>query len=371
MSGDHHLTVYLDHAATTPMRPEAYEAMVPWLTTSFGNPSGGHGVARAAARAVDEARELLASLVGCAPGELVFTSGGTESDNMAINGVSGVPVCSAIEHHAVLSCVSARGGRVIGVSSDGLVDLAALGSVSGGVVSVMLANNEVGTIQDLDAVADAIDGRAVLHTDAVQALPWLDVASLAARASLVSISAHKCGGPQGVGALIVRSGVSLTPMLRGGGQERERRSGTHNVAGIVGMAAAVQACVASRSSLVPSVAALTASLVGAVSGVGDVVLSAASAPRLPNIANLRIGGVEAEALLVLLDEAGVCASAGSSCASGAMEPSHVLAAMGVPRALSRTAVRFSLGYPSTSSEVASAASVISGAVARLRMAVAS
>ena len=376
------VSVYLDHAATTPLRPEAFDAMRPWLTTSFGNPSGGHRIAREACRAVDEARDAVAAALGCAPGEVVFTGGGTEADNLAVAGVlaavraQGKPagaVCSAIEHHAVLHAVEAEGGHTVGVDAAGRVDLDRLADgIDAGtaLVSVMLANNEVGTIEDLDAVATVLRERApdaVLHTDAVQAVAWLDVAARAAPAQLVSIAAHKFGGPQGTGALVVREGVRLSPLLLGGGQERERRSGTHNVAGIVGLAAALTAAVADRDAAVDAVRRRRDRLVAGVGdALGGVVESAAGVDRLPNIAHLRLEGVDSEALLVLLDDEGVCASAGSSCASGAMEPSHVLAAMGVARADARTALRLSLGRTTTDEDVARGIDAVVAGAIRLR-----
>ena len=254
---------YLDHAATTPLRPEALEAMLPFLQGSFGNPSGQHAQARVAKTAVEEAREQVAAALGAKPAEIVFTGGGTEADNLAIKGAArsardrgvgdGV-VTTAVEHHAVLhSCdrLGRDGFRVtkVGVDADGVVDLDALAAALDErttVVSVMLANNEVGTVQPLAAVAGLLAERApraVLHTDAVQAAAWLDVATSAAGAALIAISAHKFGGPKGVGALVVRPGARLVPVIDGGGQERDLRSGTHNVAGIVGMAAALTATV--------------------------------------------------------------------------------------------------------------------------------
>jgi cysteine desulfurase len=378
------VSVYLDHAATTPLRPEAFDAMQPWLTTAFGNPSGGHRVAREACRAVDEARDAVAAALGCAPGEVVFTGGGTEADNLAVVGVlaaaraRGAPagaVCSAVEHHAVLHAVEAEGGHTVGVDPAGRIDLDRLAeAIDAGtaLVSVMLANNEVGTITDLGSVASVVRERApraVLHTDAVQAVAWLDVAVRAAPAALVSIAGHKFGGPQGTGALVVREGVRLSPLLRGGGQERERRSGTHNVAGIVGMAAALSAAAADRDRAVDAVRRRRDRLVAGIrAGLGDgVVESAAGADRLPNIAHLRLAGVDSEALLVLLDDQGVCASAGSSCASGAMEPSHVLAAMGVARADARTALRLSLGRPTTDADVDRGIEAVVVAATRLRL----
>jgi len=238
------------------------------------------------------------------------------------------------------------------------------------VVSVMLANNEVGTIQPLDRVVALVRERApaaAIHTDAVQAFPWLDVATLAAGADLVAVSAHKFGGPKGVGALVARKGVELEPMLHGGGQERGRRSGTHNVAGIVGMAAAMRATVAEREATVARVGALRDRLAdGLLAAVPGTVETGDRANKVAGSCHLRFAGVESEALLVLLDDAGVCASAGSACASGATEPSHVLAAMGVTPADARSSVRLSLGTTTTEDEVDLALKAVVDAVHRLR-----
>ena len=348
---------YLDHAATTPVRPEVAEAMVPWLTERYGNPSGGHAVARAARQAVEEARDELAETLGCQPREVVFTSGGTESDNLAIAGRGANIACSAFEHHAVLDAVLAAGGTTIPVTQQGIVDVEAIPGQAD-LVSVMLVNNELGTVQPLDAVAARCGG--LLHTDAVQALPWLDVARLAAPADLVSVSAHKIGGPQGVGALVVREGVTLTPLLRGGGQERERRSGTHNVAGIVGFAAAVRARRDHQIDVAPLRDRLAEGLLAAIPGCRETVDRAMT---VPGILSLLLDGIESEALLVLLDQAGVCASAASSCASGAIEASHVLTALGVP---ARGSLRLSLGWTSTAADVDRALAVIPRAVEQLR-----
>ena len=376
---------YLDHAATTPLRPEARAAMLDWLDGRFGNPSGAHPVARQARQAVDEARDAVAEALGCRPDELVFTSGGTEADNLAVRGVAaarpGALVCSAIEHEAVLKPVQALGGRTVGTDATGRLDLDTLaGTLSDDttLVSVMAANNELGVVQDLAAVAEVVRRHAPqagLHTDAVQAAPWLDLRELAAGADLVSVSAHKFGGPQGVGALVARRGTALRAQALGGGQERELRSGTHNVAGIAGMAAALTAAARDRKSQAERVAALrdrlADGLLRAVPGTVETGVPAGPdgtpdrSSRLPGTVHMCLPGVESEALLFLLDEAGVCASAASACASGAQQASHVLAALGVPVAQARGALRLTLGWPSTDEDVDVALATIPAAHARL------
>jgi len=372
------MTAYLDNAATAPMRPEAVEAMLPFLTDRFGNPSGSHAVAREARKALDEAREVVAECLGARPGEIVFTGGGTEADNLAVIGHHAVRpgpvVCTAVEHHAVLhACGALPDARIGPVRADGVVDLDALAALldpTVSVVSMMLANNEVGTVEPLAEVAAVVRAEApdaVVHTDAVQAFPWLDVATLAADADLVAVSAHKFGGPKGVGALVVREGVSVRPIIHGGGQERDRRSGTYNVAGIAGMAAAMQATVAGRDVTVGRVARLRDRLADGL--LAAVPGSAETGDRTNKIAgncHLSFGDVESEALLVLLDGAGVCASAGSACTSGAVEPSHVLTAMGVPTDRALGALRLSLGVTTTDADVDLALDVIPPAVERLR-----
>jgi len=382
---------YLDHAATTPMRPEARARMVEALADDLGNPSGSHRSARLARRAIDEARESLAEVLGCRPGEVVFTGGGTEADNLAVRGVyaarAGVVSCSAVEHHAVLDVVEALDGVVWPVGTDGRIDLDALASGLAGrgdstpvtMVSVMLANNEIGVITDLGAVRRVLDQHApdaVLHTDAVQAFPWIDVSSAAAPAGLVSVSAHKFGGPQGVGALVVRDGVPLAAQSLGGGQERGRRSGTQNVAGIVAMAVAARCTADERADTVARVARLRDRLAGSittrlVNAVETAVpLDSAGRPdrsgKIAGSCHLCIGGVENEALLFLLDQAGVAASAASSCASGALDPSHVLAAIGIERDLARGSLRLSLGTTTTEAEIDAAADAVVASVTRLR-----
>jgi cysteine desulfurase len=381
---------YLDHAATTALRPEVAEAMAPFAERRFGNASGSHRLARDARAALEEAREGVADALGAEPAEVVFTSGGTEADNLAVLGVlaaleddrpSHGVVCSAVEHAAVLAPARAaarpKAGRVhlklAPVGADGLVDvdrLSELLSDDTAIVSVMVANNEVGTIQPLAAVVREVRvraPRAVVHTDAVQAAAWLDVAEAASGCDLVAVSAHKLGGPKGAGALVVRRGTRLEPILHGGGQEQERRSGTHDVAGAVGLATALGVVAAERDAEAVRVGALRNRLAdGLLAAVPGTVESAPRNRVLPSHCHVRIRGVEQEELLVLLDDEGLCASAGSSCASGALEPSHVLTAMGIGRDEARGALRFSLGHTSTEADVDRALAVVPLAVAKLR-----
>ncbi len=382
---------YLDNAATTPVRPAVVETMVPYFTQHYGNPSGAHRLARSANHALDDARDTMAEVLGAEPGQIVFTAGGTEADNLAIRGVvdarGGVPVCSAVEHHAVLDPVEHLGGPVVRVGSDGRIDLDHLASVLGdeaigpvAIVSVMVANNETGILQPLAEVVEVVrrvQPEALVHTDAVQALCWVDVADVAAGCDLISVSAHKFGGPKGTGALVVRDRATLAPLFRGGGQERDRRGGTQNVAGIVGMAAAAAETVAARPDAVPRVAALRDRLVDGISAQLDGVVESGvagsvgdGAPdrrhKTANLAHLCFEGIESEALLFLLEKQDIMASAASSCASGAMDPSHVLAAMGVPRELAAGSLRLSLGYATTDDDVDAVLAAVPAAVTRLR-----
>lgn len=371
---------YLDHAATTPMRVEAVEAMLPFLTERFANPSGSHRFARSVRQAVDEARDVVAEVVGCEPGEVVFTGCGTEADNAAIVGVQsrhgGVAVCSAAEHHAVLHAVLHGGGRVVPVDAAGRIDLDALGSSLApdvspvSLVSVMAVNNEVGSISPLADVAAAmreIAPNALLHTDAIQAACWLDLREVFTHVHLLALSAHKFGGPKGVGALIVRQGTVLEPLLQGGGQERDRRSGTHNVAGIVAMAEALRLVDNERASEVARIAGLRDRLIDTLlAELPDVIETVPRDAKIAGSAHICIADIESEALLYLLDEANVCASAASACASGAMEPSHVLAAMGVEKRFSLGALRMSLGRTTTHADIDRTLSVLVAAVRRLR-----
>ncbi len=381
---------YLDHAATTPVRPEAREAMLPWLGERYGNPSGAHRLARDARRALDDARDVFAEVTGFEPGDIVFTAGGTEADALAVRGVldavdQGVAVCPATEHHAVLANVEHAGGRVVRVQPDGQVDLGHLAEALDertAVVSVMTVNNETGVITDLAPVVELVRERApqaAIHTDAVQALCWLDLPQATAGVDLLSLSAHKFGGPQGVGLLAVRAGTPLRAQLLGGGQERDRRSGTQNVAGIAGAAAAAEVTARTRADTVARLAALRDRLAeglhGRIDGLVETAVDPGTHHRRNKIAgncHVCIPGVEAEALLVLLEdptEPGlepVYASAASSCASGAQDPSHVLAAMGVDRALAGGSLRLSLGWASTDDDIDAALAAVPAAVERLR-----
>jgi cysteine desulfurase len=372
------------------MYPEAAAAMEPFQADTFGNPSGAHAAARAAKTALEEARERIAGALGAVPAEIVFTGGGTEADNLAVKGAaraaraSGVGdgvVTTAFEHKGVLApCdrLERDDFRVTRVPVDGagIVELDALEAVLDErtvVVSVMLVNNEVGTIQPLDAVAELVRARApraVLHTDAVQAVPWLDLAAAAAPADLVSVSAHKFGGPKGVGALVRRRGVPLEPLIEGGGQEWGLRSGTTNVAGVVGMAEALRITTERRGGEVARIAPLRDRLAdGLAARVPGCFVNGDPERKVAGNCHVGVPGVEAETLLVALDRDGVCAAAGSSCSSGATEPSHVLEAMGLPRDAALASIRLSLGYASTDTDVDTALDVIPRVVERLRPAV--
>jgi len=381
-------TTYLDHAATTPLRAEVAAAMAEVHAGPLGNPTGSHPPAQRARRLLEEARDEVASFLGRDPGEIVFTSGGTESANLAVLGVAeaalrergeAVLLYSAVEHPAVRE--SARAAAAVGmdvrelpVDGHGVVDLDALSralSSRAALVAVMTANNETGIVEPVADVVEAVRRRAqraYVFTDAVQAAPWLDLAEVTGGADLVSLSAHKVGGPVGTGALAVSPQVVLTARQNGGGQERERRSGTQDVVGAVGLAAALRLVVAERGAEAPRVAALrdrlAEGLLAAIEGAHRTV--PAGVAVLPGHLHLCLPGVEREELLVALGAEGVCVSGGSSCASGALEPSPVLAAMGVAPGLAAGAVRLTLGYGTTDADVDGALAVVPAVVAALR-----
>ena len=375
---------YLDWAASTPMRPEALQAMVQAAQDGYGNPTGAHHRARVGRRIVDDARDQVADAVGAEPSEVIFCGSGTEADNLAIFGAhatnNGHVACSAIEHHAVLHPVQHLGGTVLDVDSAGQLDIAQLRSIANddlAIVSVMLANNETGVVQRLDeirAVLDELAPNALLHTDAVQAFPWLDVAELSAPADLISLSGHKFGGPKGVGVLIVRSHADIKAQTLGGGQEFELRSGTHNVAGIAALGVAAQMMASERAQVVENVGALRDRLVGGImQALPDTIESArqvgdAAVEKVAGSAHVCFPGIESEALLFKLERVGIYASAASSCASGAQDPSHVLAAMGYPRELAAGSLRMSLGFGTTDADIDRALAIIPECVQTLRAA---
>ena len=365
--------VYLDYAATTPLRPEALAAMTPYFAQHGFNPSSAHAEGRRARAALDDARDSVARVLGCGRKEVVFTAGGSESDALALLGYARANrdrgrhlVSTVIEHHAVLhalDALEAEGFEVsrIGVDESGLVDPVRFAQELRAdtiLASVAQANNEIGTVQPIAALARVARERGVaFHTDAVQAAPWLplDVAELGV--DLLSISAHKFYGPKGVGALYVRSGVAVEPLVYGGGQEFGRRSGTENVAGIVGLAAALELATAGKAERAARVAALRERLESRIlAEIPDARVNGAS--RLPNNLNLSIAGVDSEGLLAGLDLEGIAVSAGSACASGVLEPSHVIAALGLDGRWQRGVIRISLGYDTREEDIDRAASVL-------------
>jgi len=384
-------STYLDHGATTPLRPEVAHAMAEARSEPLGNPTGSHRPAQRARRLLEEARDEVAGQLGRDPGEIIFTSGGTESANLAVfgalghavrDGRSAVVLSSAVEHPAVReSCRAAARWpgvtwRELPVDGTGSVDvdaLAGLLTAETALVAVMLANNETGVVQPLRRVVDAVRERADaarVFTDAVQAASFSSLAETTSDADLVALSAHKVGGPVGTGALAVRPPTALAPRQYGGGQERERRSGTQDVVGAVGLAVALRLAAAERSETVRRVAALrdrlAAGLSETVPGLHRTVPPGVDV--LPGHLHLCLRGIEREELLLALSERGVCASGGSSCASGALEASYVLAAMGVPDDLARGAVRFTLGHDSTGADIARALAVVPEVVDSLRRA---
>jgi cysteine desulfurase len=382
--------IYFDHAATTPMVPEAVEAMTRELTR-VGNASSLHASGRLARRVVEESREAIAAQVGASPTELIFTSGGTESDNLAVKGAfwSGAEmrrrrvVTSTLEHHAVLDSVAwlehSESAEVSYVPVDpaGRVDLSALtGAVDErtALVSMMWANNEVGTLQPVRQIAAiARDHSAISHSDAVQAVGHIDVDFAASGLDLLSFTAHKLGGPYGIGALLARREIRLTPVLHGGGQERDVRSGTLDVAAIAGFAAALE--VATRNSVREErrLRDLRKDLVSSVLEAVPWAVPygpAADRDRLPGIASIGFPGCAADAILMLLDSAGIDCSTGAACSAGVSQPSHVLIAMGCSEPEARSALRFSLGHSSSPADVRALAAALPEAVQRAKAAAA-
>ena len=374
----------MDNAASAPIRDEVIEAILPVLRDDFANPSGSHSLARKALRLIDDARDDLAEVFGCHSQDIVFTSGGTESDNLAIFGVhsalGGSVICSATEHHAVLEPTKSLGGKLIDVDRYGALDLDHLSETieeDTTLVSVGLVNGETGIIQDLETIAEIIKEKspnALIHTDAVQAVPWLDIPKLTANIDLISVAAHKFGGPKGVGALVVKDQTKVSSLQLGGGQEKGLRSGTHNTAGIVGMAVAARITADTRQMNFNNVSFLRDDLANRLLEIEDSfetgILSEETGKerqnKVPGSCHLCFAGIESEALLFLLEQENIFASAASSCSSGAQEPSHVLAAMGYQRELARGSLRLSLGYKNTQSDVDKVVEVLPNTINRLR-----
>ncbi len=387
--------IYLDHAATTPMAPAAIEAMTKLLPV-VGNPSSLHAAGRAARRVVEESREEIAAGLGCRPGDVVFTSGGTEADNLALKGVFWARrdadprrvriLSTTIEHHAVLDplewLAKHEGAQVelLPVDRQGRLDVTALRQAverepeSVALISVMWANNEVGTLQPLDEVVALAQPHGIpVHTDAVQAVGSVPVDFAASGVDLLALSGHKLGGPVGVGALVVRRELSVVPLTHGGGQERDIRSGTLNAAGVAGLAAAVTWSVGHIEEHARRLAALRDRLVAGVQQVvPDAIYNGADDPdqRLPGVAHLKFPGCEGDSLLMLLDARGIACSTGSACQAGVAQPSHVLLAMGCNEEYARSSLRFSLGHASTEADVDALVAAIGPVVERARKAMA-
>jgi cysteine desulfurase len=382
--------VYLDHAATTPMHPAAIEAMTAALAT-VGNASSLHTAGRAARRRMEESRETVAAKLGARPSEVIFTGGGTESDNLAVKGIYWARrdadprhrriITTAVEHHAVLDAVTWLAEHEdaevtwLPTAVDGSVSPDALRDVLQGaddvaLVSAMWANNEVGTIlpvAELAAVAAEFD--VPMHSDAVQAVGQLPVDFAASGLSAMSVTAHKFGGPSGVGALLLRRDVTCVPLAHGGGQERDIRSGTPDVAGAVGMAAAVRIAVDSLDVNSTRLRGLRDRLIdGVLAEIDDTLINGARESRLPGNAHFTFAGCEGDALLMLLDANGIECSTGSACTAGVAQPSHVLIAMGADPAAARGSLRLSLGHTSVDADVDAALRVLPGAVSRARQA---
>jgi cysteine desulfurase len=378
--------VYLDHAATTPVRPEVLEAMLPYLTEqSFGNPSSAHRFGRAARAGIEQARRQIAEALGAEPSQVIFTSGGTEADNLGIVGAAlaardrGASMCaavSAIEHKAVLAAAHAvchLGGRevLLPVNPEGLLDLDALDAALAegpSVVSVMWVNNEVGVIQPVEEIACRCrDAGVIFHTDAVQAIGKVPVSLTGLPCTLLTISGHKIGAPKGIGALIVRDRKAVEAIIHGGGQQFGIRPGTENVAGAVALGRAAQLAAAEQADLAERLGSLRNELAARLkAGVPDLLINAEQSLRAPHLLSVAVQGADSEALIMHLDLAGVAVSSGSACSTGAVEPSHVLVAMSLPRDLALGTIRFSLGRGSTQADIDRAIEVVPAVVAKVR-----
>ena len=384
---------YLDHAATTPMLAEALDAYVA-AARDVGNPSSLHAAGRSARRVVEESRERIAAALGARPSEIVFTSGGTESDNLATKGIFWAQraaslnrtrvIASAVEHHAVLDAVDWLGTHegatvdLLPVDADGRVDPDRLADLLTryrdeiAVVSVQWANNEVGTVQPIPELARlAAEAGVPFHTDAVQAVGQIPVDFAAGGVAAMTVTGHKVGGPVGVGALLLGRDVACTPLLHGGGQERDVRSGTLDTAGVAAFAVAVEMAVKTQQDYAVRVGALRDELISRVRrAVPDAVYNGAAEDRLPGNAHFSFPGCEGDALLLLLDAQGIACSTGSACSAGVAQPSHVLIAMGADDDRARSSLRFTLGHTSTIEDVDALLAALPGAVERAKRATA-
>ena len=359
--------IYLDHAATTPIRAEVLEAMMPYLTEQFGNASTVYSWGREARKALDQARQTVADVIGADFNEIIFTSGGSEADNLAIKGAAWEYshkgkhiITSCIEHPAVLNTMKRleqEGFEVtyLPVSPEGIVSVEAFQNALRNdtiLVSIMHANNEIGTIQPIAEIGKIAHERGILvHTDAVQSVGLLDVNVKELNVDMLSMSAHKLYGPKGVGALYVRKGVRLVPLIHGGGQERRRRAGTENLAGIVGFAKALALAEAEKADVVPKIQKLRDRLLDGILQIPHVRLNGSRTNRLPNNVNVCFEFIEGESLLLNLDMKGIAASSGSACTSGSLDPSHVLLALGLPHEIAHGSLRLSLGKDNTEAEI--------------------
>ena len=378
------MRIYLDHNATTPPSEAVIEQMTSTLREEFGNPSSVHHFGQRAKAIIDGARSAVAALIGADPGDVVFTGGGTESDNLAIRGIAEALepsgrkhlIATAIEHEAVLNTLKALARRgwkttLLPVDESGIVSPDALRSAitdDTALVSVMHANNEIGTVQPIaELAAIARERRAVFHSDAVQSAGKIPIDVKALGVDLLSISAHKFYGPKGVGAMWIRRGVRLQAPLTGGKQERSRRAGTENVAGIAGMGVAAREAIAKMDSEATRLAALRDRLEdGILRIVSGTALNGVRSPRVPNTTNISFDRTEAESLLIALDLEGIAVSTGSACSSGTLEPSHVLKAMGFPSHRTQNSLRFSLGAANTDADIDRVIAVMPGIVEKLR-----
>lgn len=375
--------IYLDNAATTPMAPEVLEAMMPYLTEGYGNPGGVYGFATATKKAVNGARQIIADSLGAERSEIYFTSGGTESDNWALVGVAEAYaekgkhiITTTIEHHAVLhTCkyLEKRGFEVtyVGVDEDGLIDMNKLRQAIRPdtiLISVMFANNEVGTLQPIKEIGELAKERGVLfHTDAVQAYGHVSINVKEAHIDLLSASGHKLNGPKGIGFLYVDKNVKIHSFMHGGAQERGRRAGTENVPAIVGMGTAVQLAMENMEDAEKQVTELSGHLIKKIEAeIPMCHLNGHREKRLTNNVNFSFDFVEGESLLILLDQKGICASAGSACTSGATDPSHVLLAMGLSEERARSALRMTLSVANTKEELDEVVGTVKSIVERLR-----